>query len=456
MMSFKCGDCYEIPTLCHIEMTYKCNQNCIFCYNPRRSESINYSKLDRIVNAVAKAKIPHVYLSGGEPSMVDIDCLNKYIELLSKNSSVTVLTNGNKTLFNLNKKIACLGIPIHGITAEEHDAMTQIPGSFERMKKSIQYYISEGFDVRCILVLTGYNYDKMYTLIKIAEDLGMESVYIDRYEDGGIGATNSKFQKLKPTIQQFREALTQIIQARNDCKKLEGRVGFGTAIPFCIDSRLLTENIFATCGVGTSFCAINSDGDFRICNQSEIVFGNVLKEDIKTIWQKREINCFRDLDWVQEPCASCSALRDCVCGCKVDANYNDTFSIDYAVRNDMDLETRQNIDFINRNYSKLRINAKRDQIMKLPLDLETSLFKSPYLKINNETKDLICVTRYQTVLIDSTVKDMLEYIIQHSSVKLAELMQFVNDEKELIRVCRLLLYINAVSTKKLELVYHEA
>ena len=24
----------EIPHLCHIELTYACNQNCIFCYNP--------------------------------------------------------------------------------------------------------------------------------------------------------------------------------------------------------------------------------------------------------------------------------------------------------------------------------------------------------------------------------------------------------------------------------------
>lgn len=130
MKSFKCGDCYELPTLCHIEMTYKCNQNCIFCYNPRRGESINYDKLDKIVAAVAKANIPHVYLSGGEPSMLDVKVLNKYIDLLSPSSSVTVLTNGNRTMKGLSKKIACLGIPIHGTTAEEHDAMTRVPGSF--------------------------------------------------------------------------------------------------------------------------------------------------------------------------------------------------------------------------------------------------------------------------------------------------------------------------------------
>lgn len=90
MYRFKCGECYEVPTLCHIETTYKCNQNCMFCYNPRRAESIDYDKLDKIVLSVAKECIPHVYLSGGEPSMLDIDHLNKYVNLLSENSSVTI------------------------------------------------------------------------------------------------------------------------------------------------------------------------------------------------------------------------------------------------------------------------------------------------------------------------------------------------------------------------------
>ena len=94
MKKCNCGSYYELPTLCHIETTYLCNQNCIFCYNPRRAEKVNYEKLDAIVDSVARAKVPHVYISGGEPSMLKLDKLNGYIEKLSLNSSVTVLTNG--------------------------------------------------------------------------------------------------------------------------------------------------------------------------------------------------------------------------------------------------------------------------------------------------------------------------------------------------------------------------
>lgn len=448
MYRFKCGECYEIPTLCHIETTYKCNQNCIFCYNPRRAEAVDYVKLDQIVKRVAQEHIPHVYLSGGEPSMLDLDHLNRYIEELAPNSSVTILTNGNRTMKGLSKKVACIGIPIHGTNAQEHDAMTQVVGSYDKMMKSIEYYVKEGYDVRCILVLTGYNYNKMYELIKKAEELGMESVYVNRYEDGGLGATNSKLKKLKPTLAQFRIALGQILQAREDCKKLEGKVGFGTAIPFCIDRRLIDEKIGATCGVGTNFCAINSDGDFRICNQSEIVYGNVLKESIKDIWKKREIKCFRDLSWVTEPCKSCKALRECVGGCKVDVNCSDSFCIDYAVRSDIDSEMKENIDYINRNYYRRLFSGNDTKISKHELKLTTSLKASPYLKINDVTKDILCVTRYQTVLIDETVKLILQMILKKQKILVSDLLKYIDDEKEAFRIAELLLAIDAISLVK--------
>lgn len=448
MYRFKCGECYEIPTLCHIETTYKCNQNCLFCYNPRRAEKVNYEKLDKIILNVAKERIPHVYLSGGEPSMLDIEKLNQYVDILSENSSVTILTNGLKTMKGLSKKVACLGIPIHGTNAEEHDSMTRVQGSYNKMIESIKYYVSEGYDVRCILVLTGYNYDKMYELIKKAESLGMESVYVNRYEDGGLGAANSKLKKLKPTLEQFRMALGQIIKARNECKGLNEKVGFGTAIPFCIDKRLITENIGATCGVGTNFCAINSDGDFRICNQSEIVYGNVLNERIRDIWKKRNIRCFRDLNWVDEPCKSCKALKECVGGCKVDVNYSDSFCIDYAVRNDIDQEMRENIDYINNNYYKTLFSGNRTNIIKYNLNLNTIVVASPYLKINDVTRNIFCVTRYQTIIIDEIVKNIILEIKNKNSIMIKDLLKYVNSEAELLRIINLLLNVDAIFIKE--------
>lgn len=186
-----------IPHLCHIEMTYACNQRCIFCYNPERAKLSDLSAIDRIVRSVAESQIPHVYLISGEPSLLPVEKLNEYIELLSEHSSVTIVTNGLRRLKGISSKLACFGVPIHGANAETHEFLNQSNGSFQKTIETIRHYVSEGHDVRCIPVLTGYNYNQMYDIIGIAMSLGMESIYVDRYEDGGVGATNNLDFSLK-------------------------------------------------------------------------------------------------------------------------------------------------------------------------------------------------------------------------------------------------------------------
>lgn len=118
---------YSAPHLLHIEMSYACNANCLFCYNPYRKNLIDYSKIDKIVKAVYKASIPHVYLIGGEPSLLKTEKLNEYIDLLSERSSVTMVTNGLIYKKGLSKRLACIGIPIHG-NKQTHEALTNNRG----------------------------------------------------------------------------------------------------------------------------------------------------------------------------------------------------------------------------------------------------------------------------------------------------------------------------------------
>ena len=58
------------------------------------------------------------------------------------------------------------------------------------------------------------------------------------------------------------------------------------------------------------------------------------KPDIKRLNEifKKELDEFRDLSWVGEPCKSCDLLHECVGGCKVDSNCPGEFCIDCAVR----------------------------------------------------------------------------------------------------------------------------
>lgn len=429
---------YSIPHLVHIETTYACNSCCVFCYNPYRKNKINYSKIEKIVKTVACSHIPHVYLIGGEPSLLKTERLNKYINLLAKNSSVTIVTNGLIYKNGLSKNLACIGVPIHG-DKKTHDMLTRVNGGYERVIKTIKNYVKDGFDVRCIPVLMSVNYDQMYGIIKSAKELGMESVFVDRFESGGIGLEAAS--KLKPTLSQFQEALTQMIKAKNDFKI---PVGFGTAIPFCLDERLITEDMWANCGVGVSFGAINPDGDFRICNQSDIVYGNILEESIKKIWNKKKIDEFRRLKWVGQPCKNCPFLKDCTCGCKVDINYCKKYCIDYAVR-----ENKGNLTSIKKLKELKKIFDKHEQEkFSRELPKEYRYFKlNKYTKLNCHYEENYLVTRYQTISLNSLGVKLLKEIIKgvNSEKKLIEKFENLISVKEIRKFISILLKVEAIS-----------
>jgi radical SAM protein with 4Fe4S-binding SPASM domain len=428
-----------IPHLCHIELTYACNEKCIFCYNPERAKLGDLSTIDQLVRSIAVSQIPHVYLIGGEPSLLPVEKLNEYIELLSPSSSVTIVTNGLKRLDGISSKLACFGVPIHGANAKTHEFLNQSPGSFEKTLETIRRYVGEGHDVRCIPVLTGYNYDQMYEIIGIAAGIGMESIYIDRYEDGGIGAVNSRGYTLKPTSEQFHIAVGQIVQAKHDFAVFDGKVGFGTAIPYCLDERMITEGITSNCGVGTYFCAINPKGEFRMCNQSQLVFGNVMKESIETIWNKPALDIFRDLSWVGEPCKSCELLLDCTGGCKVDSNCSDRFCIDYAVRG------------LSKPVAELVTKVKHRKMAEEYPESYRNFRPNRFMKLTTRYPEKFLVTRYQTVKLDEMALEMAQAIISESLIGERELVARFSelvDEHEIRLFVSKMLQVNALDLIK--------
>jgi radical SAM protein with 4Fe4S-binding SPASM domain len=432
---------YSVPHLLHIEMTYSCNSKCFFCYNPYRNSPINYSMIDKLVKSVAKSQVPHVYLIGGEPSLLRVEELNKYIKKLSPVSSITIVTNGLVYMQGLDREVACIGIALHG-NKETQEWLSGIKGGYERTIETISKYVVDGFDVRCIPVLTSKNFDQMYNIIKLAKEMGMESVFVDKFEIGGMGLDMAN--QLKPSLEQFKIALGQMIAARDD---FSIPVGFGTAIPYCLDERLIKEDMTANCGVGSTFCAVDPNGNLRICNQSEIVYGNILKEPVEQIWNKKEINEFRNLKWADEPCKNCSLLGECTGGCKVDLSCSNKYCIDYHMR-----ENKGKTLSVKRitELWKERNKSKGEEIRELFVPKEYRDFLiDRFLKLNTKHSENYIVTRYQTVIIDDITVKVVKKILD-GEVKEENLIKIFSkelDETEVRKLLSKLELVGAIHSK---------
>lgn len=379
---------YSIPHLLQIELTYKCNFKCRFCYNPNRNAKVDYEKIEKIVQRVMEANIPHVYLMGGEPSCIDHDFIVKIAERLVQVSSVTLVTNGYLTISNLPANLACVGIPLHG-PEKMHDHLTCRTGSFKHAIKAIRYYQGGGFPVRVIPVLTQLNYMHIIDIARIAAQEGCHAIFVDRYEDGGLGSINSS--ELKPSLDATSQAITQMIEAQERFGIL---TTFGTAFPFCLDSRITQYQLAKDCGAGFSFASVNPQGEFRACNQSDKSFGNVLDKSISDIWNSGAMQKFRELHWVMEPCQSCPYLPDCFCGCKVDCSSGHEFSIDYAVR--------------DHGLTAPRAAIHRGPLLEPKGPNPDRIYRpSPLSRINASHDETFLVTRYQTVQLDKNLTSIV-------------------------------------------------
>jgi AdoMet-dependent heme synthase len=405
-----------IPTLAHIEITYACMEDCIMCYNPTRTKVSQRDKdlVWDIVKALAAQRIPHTYLIGGEPTYGYTGAeLADMVDYLSDHgSSVTIVTNGQIMLRDFTRRLACFGVSLHGATAEEHDFITRKPGSFKKAVAAARRYVEDGHDVRIVPVVLGRNHDQMYQIAELAADIGAESIYYDIYEPGGIGEINSHDETLhmQPSINELKIAIGQIVRAHDELG-FRGSVGIGTALPYCFDERLIERHMFENCGVGTYFCAITNTGDLRMCNQSKMRLGNVLERSMRDIWTDPLFDqVFRNLSWVQEPCASCPVLHDCGGGCKVDEGCaSGELCIDRVVRGlspDLKLKLTENDVF------RQRLTAEVPEQWRL-------LRANRYLAVTDMYSphgDIFFKTRYQTVRITENEQAMLESIMAAGTV----------------------------------------
>ena len=314
---------YSVPEFLQFETTYSCNSHCLFCYNPSRNHLHNPELTWELVQRIGEAHVPLVQLTGGEVSLL-LD-LNLCIDHLSRTSKVSIVTNGIKRL-DITRELAKIFLSLHG-NRETHEKITNNPKTYDKIIANIREYVRQGFPVAADVILCSENYHQMYELIGTAADLGMVEVFINRFQSGGIGVAASDW--LMPPVEMFRRALDKILRARNDFGM---SIIFGTAIPLCIDKRLLMENLFANCNMGTSFATIAPNGDLRLCNQALKSYGNILNSPLPELWQDPRLGDYRDLRWVTGVCRECPLLEVCGTGCRVDNSQAADYCPDVFVR----------------------------------------------------------------------------------------------------------------------------
>jgi radical SAM protein with 4Fe4S-binding SPASM domain len=163
-------------------ITQSCNLECAHCYYSavlgKDPETLSIETIFKIVDDFAKAKVPVVLLSGGEP-LLRKDLLEIALYISSKGINPVLSTNGTliKSVEQAREVkehgINYVGISIDGLE-ERHDLQRRKKGSFDRTVHGIKYSIEAGLRISMRFTVTAANIDDLPEVLDLASELKVQ------------------------------------------------------------------------------------------------------------------------------------------------------------------------------------------------------------------------------------------------------------------------------------------
>lgn len=281
---------------CMFELTYRCSEMCIHCYNPgatRNNQEISHREdfselsLDdykRIIDEMYEMGLVKVCLSGGDPFSKEF--VWEIIEYLyEKEIAFDVFTNGQRLLNNVQRLAdyypRLVGVSVYSGVAEDHDKITRIPGSWNRSIKIVEQLSSLAVPLNlkcCVMQPNLHTYYMVADLAKKYRAIPQFEINITESNDGDLCA-----KQLRLTEEQL-----QIVLRDNNIPLYVGP----EAPNFGGQKRDLNQ---CSCGAGeTGFC-LTPDGNLRACVAFSLNLGNLKKQSAYDILTgSLELKCWRN------------------------------------------------------------------------------------------------------------------------------------------------------------------
>ncbi len=171
----------------HWEVTYRCNERCVHCYNPgaahnphekpeRETDELSPAEALTLLDDLRYAGVFRLTLSGGEV-MLRRDFWELVAAARAQGFSVNIYTNGLKLDEEACRKLAALwptsvSISVYSAEADAHDAITGVPGSFRRSVQALEGLQALGVKTYLKSTQMGHTLTGYKKVRKLADRLG--------------------------------------------------------------------------------------------------------------------------------------------------------------------------------------------------------------------------------------------------------------------------------------------
>jgi radical SAM protein with 4Fe4S-binding SPASM domain len=265
-----------------VELTYRCNLDCFFCYNDLglRGEPLSTGQYLAFFEELRDLQVLNLTLSGGEPlAHPDFLQLGAYAAKLG--FVIRIKSNGHALRGEMARRIRdevdpfLIEVSLHGATAAVHDRQTRVPGSFDRLLANLQEMLDLGLRVKINSTMTRWNEGEIEGMLALADGFGLPlqiDPEVTPRDDGDVEPLS---------IAPSREALERLFSVQ----AARARAGPGSlSVMREGDEGLAPVPLEKHCGAGSAGIAVDPYGNVYPCVQWRRPVGSLHQQSIRDIW----------------------------------------------------------------------------------------------------------------------------------------------------------------------------
>jgi len=276
------------PLQVSIEVTRRCPLECHHCYNnlpmgdqDARSREMSREEHFRVLDELVEMGCFWVLYTGGE-IFARKDFLEIYTYAKTKGFLITLFTNG--TL--ITEKIAdylvewppfAIEITLYGRTKETYEALTAVPGSYDRCLRGIGLLRDRGLPLKLKTVATSINKHEVSAMRRFAE----EEIGVEFKMDGQINPRIDCSQSPLAVRLTPEEVVALDLSAPSGVSEYRRLAKHDLENP----PNLAQNDTVYFCGGGMNALSINAYGEMGICLISQQETFSVRELGIEQVWE---------------------------------------------------------------------------------------------------------------------------------------------------------------------------
>lgn len=278
----------RVPLQVSIEVTRRCPLECLHCYNnlpmgdmDAKRRELSKEEHFRMLDELVEMGCFWILYTGGE-IFARKDFLEIYTYAKKKGFLITLFTNGTI----INEQIAdylaewppfAIEITLYGRTRETYEALTAIPGSYDRCMRGIKLLKERRLPLKLKTVATSINKHEVVAMRQFAE----EELGVDFKMDGQINPRIDCSQSplaVRLTPEEVVALDMSVPKGASEYRKLVGRELESASNPS------LDETLYS-CGGGISGFAVNAYGELGICVISQQETFSIREVGVRQVWE---------------------------------------------------------------------------------------------------------------------------------------------------------------------------